>query len=89
MVSWHDSQKVFSTSDFVHDEMHCRQYVRELIKADSRFRVVAVCENGQSAINESQRFQLDAVFLDIHMPGRMGWQWLKHSRETDSLWSSL
>ena len=56
------------------DELPSRHYVCELFKQDVRFRVVAHCDNGRSAVAEAQKHKLDALFLDIEMPGLDGFQ---------------
>ena len=67
------------------DELPSRQYVCELVKQDPRFRVVAVCDSGQSTVTETQKFQLDAVFLDIQMPGMDGFEVLEAIQDSNPL----
>ncbi|MEO2045102.1 MAG: response regulator, partial [Pirellulales bacterium] len=50
------------------NELPSRRYVCELIKEDPRFRIVAICDSGQSVVAEAQKLQPDTVFLDIQMP---------------------
>lgn len=56
------------------DELPSRHYVCELVKEDPRFRVVAVCDSGQSTVAHARETPLDAVFLDIRMPGMDGFE---------------
>lgn len=59
------------------DELPSRQYVCELVRQDPRFEVVAVSDSGQSTVAQSQEIHLDAVFLDIQMPGMDGFEVLE------------
>jgi len=56
------------------DELPSRQFVQTLIQEDPRFRVVAVCDSGQSAVTQTQKHPLDVVFLDIQMPRLDGFE---------------
>jgi len=67
------------------DELPSRRYVCELIKLDSRFQVVAICDSGKSAVAQAQEFQLDAVFLDIRMPGMDGFEVLETFQDDSPL----
>lgn len=53
----------------VDDEAPSREYVDELLVADGRFKIVARCENGSSAIKAVKDHSIDVVFLDIETPG--------------------
>ena len=59
------------------DELPSRQYVCELVRQDPRFEVVAVSDSGPSTVAQSQEVHLDAVFLDIQMPGMDGFEVLE------------
>ncbi|HEV7779808.1 MAG TPA: response regulator transcription factor [Chitinophagaceae bacterium] len=60
------------------------QLVRETLAAvfdtDDRFDVIAVCKNGQEAVNLSQALKPDIALLDINMPDMDGYQAAKGIR---------
>ena len=56
------------------DEPLARNGLRELLKQESDFRVVAVCNDGQQAIDAVRQWKPDLLFLDIQMPEVSGFE---------------
>src|SRR5262245_33499592 len=56
----------------VDDETHARARIRQLLKDQADFEVVAECANGRQAIETIQRQKPDLAFLDIQMPRLSG-----------------
>ena len=52
----------------VDDEAPARMRLRQLLKPESDFVVVAECANGRQAVDSIQRDKPDVVFLDMQMP---------------------
>ncbi len=67
------------------DELPSRQYVCELIEQDPRFRIVSVCDSGESTVAEAHRVQPNAAFIDIQMPGMNGFEVLESLQTTRPL----
>jgi two-component system LytT family response regulator len=55
----------------VDDEAPARSRLRQLLKAEADFRILAECANGQQAVEAIQKEKPDLVFLDMQMP-RLG-----------------
>jgi two-component system LytT family response regulator len=55
----------------VDDEAPARSRLRQLLKAEPGFRILAECTNGQQALEAIQKEKPDLVFLDMQMP-RLG-----------------
>jgi two-component system LytT family response regulator len=55
----------------VDDEAPARARIRQLLKQEADFAVVAECANGGQAVEAIQRERPDLVFLDVQMP-RLG-----------------
>lgn len=61
----------------VDDEpLACRR-VQRLLREDDEIQVVAICTNGQQAVQAIQDKQPQLLFLDIQMPGMDGFQVLE------------
>ena len=61
----------------VDDEpLACRR-VRRLLQADENVDVVAICTNGQEAVNAIEEHHPDLLFLDVQMPGMDGFEVLQ------------
>jgi two-component system LytT family response regulator len=56
----------------VDDEALARERLRQLLARHDRYRVVAECADGDTALSAIDREHPDLVFLDISMPGRSG-----------------
>lgn len=67
------------------DELPSRQYIGALVSQDSRFRVLASCDNGLEAVAHARAAQVDVAFLDIRMPGMSGFQVLEAIESSVSL----
>ena len=52
----------------VDDEAPARLRLRQLLKAEPDFSIVAECANGRQAVESIQKEKPDLVFLDIQMP---------------------
>lgn len=61
----------------VDDEAHARALLREYIKHDERFEIVAECSNGFEAVKAYGSSRADLVFLDISMPKLDGFEVLE------------
>lgn len=61
----------------VDDEELGRQRVRELLRAEEGFEVVAECGDGEAAVAQIEELRPDLVFLDVQMPGMDGFQVLQ------------
>ena len=58
----------------VDDEAPARNRLRQLLKSESDFQVIAECANGRQALEAIQRDKPDLVFLDVQMPRLNGLQ---------------
>lgn len=56
----------------VDDEALAREELSRLIACDKGFQVVATASNGLEALKKIEQDNIDAVFLDIDMPGMNG-----------------
>jgi two-component system LytT family response regulator len=61
----------------VDDEELGRQRVRDLLRSEGGFEVVAECADGNTAVEQIQELRPDLVFLDVQMPGMDGFQVLE------------
>ncbi len=57
----------------VDDSPTFRAVLREILTADPRFEVVAEAADGQEAIDLARALKPDVMTLDVHMPGRSGY----------------
>src|SRR5689334_12351374 len=62
------------------DHQLVRQSIAALFEADDRFKVVALCKDGQTALNLSTELKPDIVLIDINMPNMDGYQATKAIR---------
>lgn len=58
----------------VDDSPTFRRVVREILQGDARFEVVGEAADGQEAIDLAQALNPDVMTLDVHMPGRSGYE---------------
>src|SRR5260370_42412198 len=58
----------------VDDEAPARSRLRQLLKEQADFQIVAECANGRQAVEAIQRQKPDLVFLDGQMPSLTGLQ---------------
>lgn len=58
----------------VDDSPTFRRVLREILTADKRIEVVAEAENGDEAISLARAHRPDVMTLDVHMPGRSGYE---------------
>lgn len=58
----------------VDDSPTFRLVLREILSADPRFEVVAEASDGEEAIELARAFKPDVMTLDVHMPGRSGYE---------------
>ena len=56
----------------VDDEAPARNRLRQLLKDEKDFQIVAECANGRQAVETIQRDKPDLVFLDVQMPRLTG-----------------
>lgn len=56
----------------VDDEAAARTNLRQALQPHSHWRVESECQDAESARAALERLEVDAVFLDIQMPGRNG-----------------
>jgi two-component system, LytTR family, response regulator len=56
----------------VDDEAPARSRIRQLLKNEAGFEIVADCSNGRQAVETIRRERPDLVFLDVQMPGLTG-----------------
>ncbi|HEX6368802.1 MAG TPA: LytTR family DNA-binding domain-containing protein [Longimicrobium sp.] len=61
----------------VDDEELGRQRVRELLRGEEGFEVVAECGDGKTAVAQIEELRPELVFLDVQMPGMDGFQVLE------------
>lgn len=57
---------------FVDDHPLIRKAWDFILKQDSRFKLIAVCENGEDAVERSKELCPDIVIMDIRMRGMNG-----------------
>lgn len=62
----------------VDDQKIFREGLKMLISKDSAIQVVALCENGQEAIDSLAMYQPDLILMDIQMPVLNGVEAVKH-----------
>ena len=58
----------------VDDSPTARDLLEHVLGADPGLRVVGLAADGEAAIAEAQRLRPDVVVMDIHMPGRDGYE---------------
>lgn len=58
----------------VDDSPSFRQVLREILTADARIEVVAEAASGDEALAMLEAFKPDVMTLDVHMPGRSGYE---------------
>jgi two-component system LytT family response regulator len=56
----------------VDDEAPARNRLRQLLKDEADFQIIAECANGRQAVETIQREKPDLVFLDVQMPRLTG-----------------
>jgi two-component system, LytTR family, response regulator len=56
----------------VDDELHARENVRALLRAEPHWRVIGECENAGALHSAIEAIVPDVVFLDIRLPGTDG-----------------
>src|SRR5439155_14638259 len=56
----------------VDDEAHARTRIRQLLKGEPDFEIIAECANGRQAVETIQRNKPDLMFLDVQMPRLSG-----------------
>ncbi|HWW01781.1 MAG TPA: LytTR family DNA-binding domain-containing protein [Candidatus Acidoferrum sp.] len=56
----------------VDDEAPARSRIRQLVKHEADFEIVADCSNGRQAVEVIRREKPDLAFLDVQMPGLTG-----------------
>ena len=56
----------------VDDEAPARSRLRQLLRDEKDFQVIAECANGRQAVETIQRDKPDLVFLDVQMPRLTG-----------------
>jgi len=56
----------------VDDERSAREEMASLLRQHADFEVIALAENGEAALKQLAENSIDAVFLDIDMPGMTG-----------------
>lgn len=56
----------------IDDEAPARARIRQLLKTESGFEIVADCSNGRQAVELVEREKPDLAFLDVQMPGLTG-----------------
>lgn len=56
----------------VDDEAPARTRIRQLLKDEPDFEIVAECANGRQAVEQIQQEKPDLVFLDVQMPRLSG-----------------
>ncbi|SFD19584.1 LytR/AlgR family response regulator transcription factor [Pseudoalteromonas denitrificans] len=61
----------------VDDEPLARKGLAVRLKEYSEIEIIALCKNGDEAINVCQSQQIDLIFLDIQMPGKNGFDVVK------------
>lgn len=67
------------------DELPSRQYVCALLKQDSRFETVAVCDSGHDTVVKARACHPDIMFVDIQMPGMDGFDVIEAFQGTKPL----
>jgi two-component system LytT family response regulator len=61
----------------------CRR-IQRLLKEDTEVEIVAICNDGEEALEAIQQFHPDLIFLDVQMPGMDGFEVLS-SLNPDSM----
>ena len=61
----------------VDDERLARKELQNLLTQFPEIKTVAECNNADEAITEIDKLKPDLVFLDIHMPGKDGFDILE------------
>ena len=59
----------------VDDERPALDELAYLLRHDERVGAIATCDSATEALRVLREREVDAVFLDIHMPGLTGWSW--------------
>ncbi|NMO94487.1 response regulator [Paenibacillus lemnae] len=54
------------------DHAHAREGIREILKEDPSFEVVAEAEDGLEALKMTAVYMPDVILMDINMPGQSG-----------------
>ena len=62
----------------VDDEPLARKGLSIRLRDFPHIEIVGLCENGEEALAECKRQQVDLMFLDIQMPGLSGLEVVKH-----------
>jgi two-component system, chemotaxis family, protein-glutamate methylesterase/glutaminase len=66
----------------VEDSPTVREYLRHVISADPRLKVVAVCESAEQALANLNRAAPDVISMDIHLPKMSGLEATRRIMET-------
>ena len=61
----------------VDDERLARKELQNLLVQFPEIKIIAECSNADEAITEIEKLKPDLVFLDIHMPGKDGFEVLE------------
>src|SRR5437773_4411410 len=56
----------------VDDEAPARARIRQLLKEEPDFEIVAECSNGREAVTQTLEARPDLIFLDVQMPRLSG-----------------
>lgn len=64
----------------VDDARMMRMVISQILKTDSRYEIVAYCENGQQALDALGKHKPDLVMVDIEMPVMDGLTFIRHAR---------
>jgi len=65
----------------IDDERLARQEMKKLLKKHQEIEVIGEAGNGDEAIELIRRLKPDLIFLDIHMPGKTGFDLLAELEE--------
>lgn len=63
----------------VDDDLLSRKAIERLCQKITYLEVISICENADEALEALSRYKIELIFLDIHMPGLNGIDFMDHA----------